>query len=268
MKDIQAIIKCPYVRRQPIKVDSMDDVLICAKQVHTGSVTPIFTVSNVTGEGIDRVRTFLNVIRKIPRHNKCKDVEFHIDSSWSVSGVGTIVGGQLLNGSISVNDKLWLGPNGNKYDQVSIRSIHCKRVSLQEVSSGCYVCLALKKFDRSKVRRGSIIVSKQTQHKYIKRFIADIKVMRAHSTTIRLGYQPIVHISCIRQSVVLVSIDNKVNSRNPNQTNEDNILRTGDTATVTFEFCFRPEFIEEGMRILLVEGRTKVIGWIKEVFND
>ena len=41
---------------------------------------------------------------------------------------------------------------------------------------------------------------------------------------------------------------------------------SGAYSTVTFEFCFRPEFIEEGMRILLVDGRTKVIGWIKEVF--
>ena len=36
------------------------------------------------------------------------------------------------------------------------------------------------------------------------------------------------------------------------------ILRTGDRATVTFEFISRPEFIKEGMKLLFREGKTKV----------
>ena len=36
------------------------------------------------------------------------------------------------------------------------------------------------------------------------------------------------------------------------------ILRTGDRATVTFEFISHPEFIKEGMKLLFREGKTKV----------
>ena len=36
------------------------------------------------------------------------------------------------------------------------------------------------------------------------------------------------------------------------------ILRTGDRATVTFEFVSHPEFIKEGMKLLFREGKTKV----------
>lgn len=36
------------------------------------------------------------------------------------------------------------------------------------------------------------------------------------------------------------------------------VLRTGDRATVQFEFISHPEFIKVGMRLLFREGRTKV----------
>jgi hypothetical protein len=34
-------------------------------------------------------------------------------------------------------------------------------------------------------------------------------------------------------------------------------LRTGDRATVQFEFISHPEFIKEGMKLLFREGKTK-----------
>jgi len=36
------------------------------------------------------------------------------------------------------------------------------------------------------------------------------------------------------------------------------ILRTGDRATVQFEFISHPEFVKEGMKLLFREGKTKV----------
>lgn len=36
------------------------------------------------------------------------------------------------------------------------------------------------------------------------------------------------------------------------------VLRTGDRATVTFEFISHPEYIKEGMKLLFREGKTKV----------
>jgi GTPase len=36
------------------------------------------------------------------------------------------------------------------------------------------------------------------------------------------------------------------------------VLRTGDRATVVFEFISHPEYIKEGMKLLFREGKTKV----------
>ena len=51
----------------------------------------------------------------------------------------------------------------------------------------------------------------------------------------------------MRQTVRIVSMDHP-----------QGILRTGDRATVTFEFISHPEFIKEGMKLLFREGKTKV----------
>ena len=36
------------------------------------------------------------------------------------------------------------------------------------------------------------------------------------------------------------------------------VLRTGDRATVVFEFISHPEYVKEGMKLLFREGKTKV----------
>ncbi len=40
--------------------------------------------------------------------------------------------------------------------------------------------------------------------------------------------------------------------------NPNGVLRTGDRATVTFEFISTPEYLKEGMKLLFREGKTKV----------
>jgi hypothetical protein len=42
--------------------------------------------------------------------------------------------------------------------------------------------------------------------------------------------------------------------------NPDGVLRTGDRATVQFEFISQPEFVKVGMKLLFREGKTKVCG--------
>jgi len=265
LTEINNIIKCPGVRRQPIKVVTDDDVLISAKQIHTQSIVPIFPISNVTGEGRDNLTSFFNILNKAPRNLIETNVKMFVDSIWSVPGVGTVVGGHLKSGCIRVNDKLYLGPNNNKYEAISVRSIHCKKVPVQEVNRGSYVCLALKKIDKKQIRKGNVIISDKSQQLLTCEFSANIKVMKTHSTTIKVGYQPVVHCSAIRAPVVLTKIENKVNSRNPDNTTDDEILRTGDTALCTFKLAIRPEFIDKDMKILFAENKTKVIGVVSTV---
>jgi GTPase len=267
-KSINKILKNPGVRRMPIKINSVDDVIICCKNIYTESIVPIFHVSNVTGEGFDYVTKFLNLVNKRPEDSDKTDmVEYHIDNTFDVSGVPVVTGGQLVSGTIKIGDKLLLGPNNNTYKEIIIRSIHCKRVPVQSVNKGCYVCLGIKKISPSEVKKGNVIISKQSKPITAKKFMADISVLRAHSTTIKPGYEPILHACSIRQSVRLISIDNKKNIRNPSDTVDDCILRTGDRAQVVFEFRYKSEYLKPKTRILLCEGKCKVIGQVISILE-
>jgi GTPase len=148
-QSINKFLKYPGIRRLPFNIKSDDDILTSIKNIYTESITPIFYVSNTTGEGIDNLKYFFNVInKKNPIKLNNESVEFHIDHTFSVSGFGTVLGGHLISGSIKVGDKLLLGPNNGEYENVVIRSIYCKKIPLQYVQCGSYVCLGIKKIDK------------------------------------------------------------------------------------------------------------------------
>ena len=145
MKDIHKVIKSPNVRRQPLKIETNEDVVIAAKQIHSESIVPIFPVSNVTGDGLSNIKAFLNLIPQREQKKITNDVLLYIDGIWNVTGVGTVIGGQLISGEVKINDKLYTGPNGNSYEQLVIKSIQIKRVQVQKAIQGSYVCFGLKK---------------------------------------------------------------------------------------------------------------------------
>lgn len=265
INQVNQLLSLPGIRRIPIRVDTTEDVLTCAKQLYTESIVPIFQVSSVTGQGLDQVQMFLNLLPKTKNTTKNDDVEYLIDSVWSVPGVGTVVGGNLHSGTIKVGDKLFMGPNNGSYEPVYIKSIHCKRVPVQSVDHGCYACLALKKIIRTAVHRGNVILSKTSQLISCLEFTADIKIMRSHSTTIRVGYRPVVHALSFRQAASMIKIENKINTKNPDKSTDDSVLRTGDTATATFKFSDHSEYLPPGTRIVLCEGMTKIVGLVKSV---
>ena len=262
IQSINKILKSPGIRRLPLKINNIEDIVICAKNIYTESITPIFYISSVTGSGLDLLKIFLNIVgkRNIDSFDS-NNVEYHISNTFSVSGVGTVVGGQLLSGTIHVGDKLLLGPNNSSYEQVIIKSIHCKKVPLQTVSYGSYVCLGLKKVDRNTIRNGNVLISLKNEQLLINTFTLEISIIRAHSTTIKVGYEPVMHSGNIRQSVKLINIINKNQHRKIcEDIGNDCVLRTGDKATATFQFCFQPEYLKVGSIILLCEGNTKVTG--------
>lgn len=52
------ILKCQLLRQ----VRNKDDVLTCARHMHTDSLAPVFLTSSVTGEGLELVRLFYNLL--------------------------------------------------------------------------------------------------------------------------------------------------------------------------------------------------------------
>ena len=59
--------------------------------------------------------------QRVPRMLDTTDVLMSIDGIFQVTGVGTVVAGDLIRGKVYVNDKIFLGPDrSGKYIQTQI----------------------------------------------------------------------------------------------------------------------------------------------------
>jgi len=265
--NIKKVLKMPGIRRITYRVNNKEDSMLCSKNLATYSVVPLFFVSNVTGHGLDNLKSFLNFTNKHKSNinNEKENVEYHIDTIFYVTGVGTVTGGHLKYGTIKTGDKLMLGPNTNNYEVYQVKSIHCKKTLVDSVSASCYVCLSLRKANKKNIRRGNVLLSINSKKVYVTEFLADVTILKTHSTTIKVGYEPVIHVSAIRQSAKIIEIINKISNKKNNVNENDDILRTGDKALVKFRFRYRAEFLKPGNKILLAEGKVKIIGTVKEI---
>ena len=136
------ILKSPGCQRHPIVVRPEDDVSMLATSLASDKVTPIFTVSNVTGEGLPKLKEFLAMVPSrihISGHFRpaSDPVEFLIDGVYQVSGVGIVVAGTMKAGTVVPGTTLLLGPDKTgKFNPVSVKSIHHKRTPVEEAVSG------------------------------------------------------------------------------------------------------------------------------------
>lgn len=87
LKVLLKILKSSLVRKSPIMIQTMDDVLLAANNFATSKLCPIFQISCVTGKNLDNLRMFLNLLS--PKKEASLDnepAEFQIDEKYTVSG--------------------------------------------------------------------------------------------------------------------------------------------------------------------------------------
>jgi GTPase len=127
----------------------LQDVITCAKAITSEALAPIFLTSSVSGQGLELLRLFINLAPQ--RHQWAakldEPVEFIIDETFGVPGVGTVVAGTVKKGVLSINSPVLLGPDirDGSFWKASIKSIHYKRLPVSEAVAGQTAALALKK---------------------------------------------------------------------------------------------------------------------------
>lgn len=271
IKRMRAILKSKGVKKLPYMMKTEDDVVNCAKNMsqHTRLV-PMIQVSNVTGQGLDLLRLFLNLLpskQEWQRASHDEGVEFWIDDHFQITGVGVVVSGNMFKGSLAAGTKtatqLMLGPDEfGKFRPVIMKSIHTRGIPVARVQAGMSASFAVKavpgtkegKVERSNIRKGMVLVDAKSNPRSAYMFEANVLVLH-HPTTIQAGYQPVVHLRTARQSAWVVDMDKP-------------LLRSGDAATVKFRFAYRPEFVKEGLSIVFREGTTKGQGVVTRVIYE
>ncbi|KAK9453999.1 P-loop containing nucleoside triphosphate hydrolase protein [Dipodascopsis uninucleata] len=247
------ILRSSACRKMPLFINSFEDVVEAATSITTQRICPIFQVSNVTGEGLDYVRTFLNLLPHHSEFNESLPFEFEINDTFSVPFVGTVVSGIVTSGTARVGDSVYIGPDSvGQFAVTSIRSIERKRTGVEVARAGQSVSFAIKKIRRRDVRKGMVILPKTEQiPRSIREFVAEVLILQ-NATTIKVRYQAMLHVGAIAQTCCILDIDRPY-------------IRTGDRATVRFRFMNRPEYIHVGQKLLFREGRTRGLGVVKEI---
>ncbi|XP_034044473.1 GTP-binding protein 1-like isoform X2 [Thalassophryne amazonica] len=255
LKLLQRLLKSPGCRKIPLLVQNKDDVIVTASNFSSERMCPIFQISNVTGENMDLLKMFLNLLCSRTTFSIDEPAEFQIDDTYSVPGVGTVVSGTTLCGLIRLNDTLLLGPDPlGTFIPIAVKSIHRKRMPVREVRGGQTASFALKKIKRSSIRKGMVMVSPKLMPQASWEFEAEILVLH-HPTTISPRYQAMVHCGSIRQTATILAM------------NKD-CLRTGDKAAVHFRFIKTPEYLHCDQKLVFREGRTKAVGTITKLLQS
>ncbi|KAF2723654.1 P-loop containing nucleoside triphosphate hydrolase protein [Polychaeton citri CBS 116435] len=258
------ILKSPGARKIPIFIKNREDCVNTAAQMVSQRICPIFQVSNVTGESLDLVREFLNILPHHGKYDVDAPFEYHVNDTFSVPFVGTVVSGVIKSGIIHAGDTVLVGPDSlGQFTTTTIRSIERKRITVPAAMAGQSASFALRRVRRKDVRKGMVVLLAKSeanpnapiqQPKVYREFVAEVLIL-SHATTIRTKYQAMLHVGPISQTCAIIDIDRAY-------------IRTGDRATVAFRFVQRPEFLAVGDRILFREGRTKGLGIVKQVGYD
>jgi GTPase len=266
LEQLQKIAKSKAVNKLPMMMQTEGDVTGALQDISRGTVCPIFSVSNVTGDGLPLLRQF---IQRLPSRlmesglfkPPSAPAEFHIDDIFTVNGVGLVVGGIVRAGRINANQQMLLGPDKTgQFRPVLVKTLHYKRVPTDMCESGQHCALAIRslvkkeQLKKDMFRKGMVMVDKSLHPKATYEFKAEVVILH-HATTIRERYQAMLHCGIIRQCAAVKHMSCE-------------LLRTGDKAIVTFRFCFHGEYLHIGDTILFREGRTKGLGKVLEIIDE
>ena len=123
----------------------------------------------------------------------------------------------------------------------------------RRVEAGKIAAFSLSKYKgQLHPRRGMVLLDKSLATLSIWTFRAELKILH-HSTTVNIGYQPVINCGSVKQTATITQIEGT------------NIVRTGDTAIITFKFMYRPEYIQVGQKIVIREDKTRGVGRILSI---
>ncbi|MCR5054426.1 MAG: selenocysteine-specific translation elongation factor [Lachnospiraceae bacterium] len=117
---------------------------------------PCICVSSVTGSGIKELMDHIGKMSSSLRRIRSTEGRFRlpIDRVLSPKGIGTVVAGTLLEGSIYLDDDIMLYPPGQ---MARIRSMQVHGEDKHVAHAGQRVALSLSGIEKEKVKRGDVI---------------------------------------------------------------------------------------------------------------
>ncbi|XP_023280034.1 GTP-binding protein 2-like [Seriola lalandi dorsalis] len=115
VRQLERVLKQPGCNKVPMVVSSPDDAVTAAQQFTQSScITPIFTLSTVSGESLDLLKVFLNILPPLSNSKEQEELmqqltEFQVSSVAIIcqcQRVMTVTSDWLLQGMVMVSPKM------------------------------------------------------------------------------------------------------------------------------------------------------------------
>ncbi len=213
------------------------------------AVVPVVSLSCVTLNGMDQFHALFSQLPIWRIYDLETSCAIQIESIFRVRGVGIVVGGVCVRGTIPTDTWAYLGPfKQGEYKKVRVKSIFTEDVDSGNIQAGQYGTLAIvhKGLKRKHIHKGMVLTT-DPEAVAIREIEARIFVLH-HATTIKVGYTPILHCRTVKKAAQVVEM------------NKD-LVRSGDYAKVTLRFR-DPVFVLPGDHFVFRESRSKGVGKI------
>ncbi|MCL1061653.1 selenocysteine-specific translation elongation factor [Shewanella benthica] len=156
-----------------LEEELLERVMDCCDEV-----AEVICVSAVTGENIEELKQLISLQLSLITHSKALSVNpdchraealshqdrkahLYVDRSFSVQGIGTVVTGSLVGGSIAVGSHLTLMPKGQ---MVKVRSLQVYHQSVDKAAGVSRVAVGIKGVNYKALSRGDCLVVDPHMH--------------------------------------------------------------------------------------------------------
>jgi selenocysteine-specific elongation factor len=120
--------------------------------------TPVVEVSATRGTGVEELRTRLDSVAAETARPRpgTGPARLHVDRSFSLRGIGTVVTGTLWAGSLARGDEVRVEPGGRR---ARVRGVEVHGEQCERADAGRRVALNLAGLERAEIARGDVIVA-------------------------------------------------------------------------------------------------------------
>jgi selenocysteine-specific elongation factor len=168
----------------------------------------LLPISALTGEGVGELRDRLAAISKnLPNRSADGRFRLAIDRSFTLTGVGVVVTGTILSGSISVEDQVTISPLGLR---ARIRSMHVQNRSAKSAGVGdrCALNLAGDGLAKDDLHRGDMALD-PTLHAPTNRIEASLRLLSSERKPIRQWFPVRLHHASTEVGAHVVLLEDK-----------------------------------------------------------
>ncbi|ORX57534.1 P-loop containing nucleoside triphosphate hydrolase protein [Hesseltinella vesiculosa] len=272
-----------------------------ARSMMQSQTIPIMLVSNVTGQHMDRIHSFLHALdhptRTVSRDLIDKPVEFHVEQVYQLPDIGTVVCGVLRRGRIQLamadkDEKIHLlrddfvfglGPNHQgDFLKVSISSIHRLRFPVQVIQCGQTASLALNLPPAAvtaawgKIKKGMVLIAQFDPSMMAATALHPLSalpppppVMAAtfEAQLMVLPLAPPASTPVIRPGLCGMLRSGFIRQQARLVDAQPSLEQQGDSACwiVLVQLLGNPEFLMAGSQFIFMEGSLKCLGKVTQL---